>query len=178
MGANFFMPGNSGNLVLDGFECVTFGVPSLFRFFPFFGASAGGGVAGVCFSDFTGLSPVALVSVLSPVALLSVLSPVALLSGFGVDAAGGGVFRGAGGYVRPIFAASSSSKLSPSVNEELWLSSEPTEGPGVVDEVDVDGCGVCGAASGTGGAGRGSGAGGGTYCGRASGAGAPPCGAI
>ena len=104
MGANFFMPGNSGNLVLDGFECVTFGVPAFFGFLTFFFASASGGVAGVCFSDFT---------VLSPVTLGSVFGGDAAPSVFGGDAAGGGVFRFAGGYVRPNFPASSSSKLSP-----------------------------------------------------------------
>ena len=104
MGANFFMPGNSGNVVLDGFECVTFGVPSLFRFLLFFVASAGGGVAGVCFSDFTVLSPVTLGSVFGGDAAPNV--PVG-------EAGGGGVFRFAGGYVRPIFAASSSRTVSP-----------------------------------------------------------------
>jgi hypothetical protein len=172
MGANFFMPGNSipGNFELDGFECVTFGVPSLFRFFSFFAESAGDTVAGVCFSSFSFLGFLAAGGVSGAHAGASV---------FGGEAAGAFLFFSGWGNVRPIFAASSSSKLSPSVNEEFWLSSEPTEGPGVVDEVDVDGWGVCGAASATGGgAGRGSGAGGGTYCGRASGAGAPPCGAI
>ena len=164
------MPGNSipGNFELGGFESVTFGVPSLFRFFSFFAESAGDTVAGVCFSSF---------SVLGFLAAGGVSGAHAGASVFGGEAAGAFLFFSGWGNVRPIFAASSSSKLSPSVNEEFWLSSEPTEGPGVVDEVDVDGCGEGGAASGTG-AGRGSGAAGGTYCGRASGAGAPPCGAI
>ena len=172
MGANFFRPGNSiaGNFELDGFECVSFGVPSLFGFFSFFAEPPGDTVAGVCFSTFT---------VLCFFAGGGVTGADAAASGFSGEAAGVFLFLSLSGCinVRPIFAASSSSKLSPSVNEEVWLSSTPGEGPAVVDDADVDGCGEGGAASG-GGGGRGSGAGGGTNCGRASGAGAPPCGTM
>ena len=104
MGANFFMPGNSGNVVLDGFECVTFGVPPFFVFLTFFAASGGESVAGVCFSSF---------SVLSFLTAGGVSGAHAAASGFGGEAAG--VFLFFSGWIndRPIFAASSSSKLSP-----------------------------------------------------------------